>query len=76
MSVKSFFEFVNTKYIILNFIMIVTLKGCSSIGTFVYEKIPEHAECYRFKEYFDVDRCDIKKNIILNEKISKVLNKN
>ena len=55
------------------FFLLAVLKGCSSKVIFVYEKIPENAACHRFKKFEDIENCDRKKRIILEEKIFNVI---
>ena len=56
-------------------ICLIFFTGCSSQEIFVYEKIPEFVECYSLKDYFEIEICDRKQQIILNEKLTKVLEK-
>ena len=54
--------------------VIFVIAGCFLQEIYVYEKIPEKSECYRFKDYNDVKYCDLKHKIILNERLNKVIN--
>jgi len=49
--------------------------GCSSREIFVYEKIPEFVECYSLKDYFEIEDCNREQQIILSEKLTKVIEK-
>jgi len=62
------------KNFLIYFLGIICLAGCYFQQIYVYEKIPEKIECYRFKEYNDVKSCNRKHQIILNEKLYKVIN--
>ena len=55
------------------FIILIFFIGCTSKRIFVYEKIPKDIECYKFKEYVDIESCSRKQQIILNKKLSKVV---
>ena len=59
------------KYFFL--IWMIFFLGCSSKEIFVYEKIPEFVECYSLKDYFEIDNCNRKQQIILSEKLTKVI---
>ena len=61
------------KYLFL--ISMILFSACSSKGIFVYEKIPEVVECYSLKDYFDIDICNHKQQIILSDKLTKVIEK-
>ena len=56
-------------------IWLIFFIGCSSQEVFVYEKIPEVVECYSFREYIDIDDCNRKQQIILSDKLIKVIEK-
>lgn len=55
------------------FILLLFTIGCSSQEIYVYEKIPESVECYSFKEYSVIEACNRKQQIILREKLTKVI---
>ena len=63
------------KHFFLIVILFSTLKGCSSQKVYVYEKIPENMECHRFKKFDEIEFCDRKKRINLDEKIFNVIEK-
>ena len=54
-------------------ISMIFFSGCYSQGIFVYEKIPKAVECYSFKDYFDIEICNRKQQIILSDKLVKVI---
>ncbi len=56
-------------------ILLIFFIGCSSEEIYVYEKIPEARECYSFKKYIDIEKCNRKQHIILSKKLSKVIEK-
>jgi len=56
-------------------IWLIFFTGCSSHEIFVYEKIPEFKECYSLKDYFDIEICNRKQQIILNDRLAKIIEK-
>ena len=53
--------------------MLLGLTGCSGPEVYVYEKLPEVSECRRYKDYWTVNECNRKHQIILNEKLNAAI---
>ncbi|MFL2737475.1 MAG: hypothetical protein ACJ0DJ_01685 [bacterium] len=52
---------------------LISFNGCSGQEVYVYEKLPEVSECRRYKNYWTINACNRKHQIILSEKLNDAI---
>ena len=53
--------------------MLISLTGCRGQEVYVHEKHPEVSECRRYKNYWTINACNRKHQLILSKKLNNVI---
>ena len=59
--------------IIVFYLGTISLISCSTQDVYVYEKLPKASQCRRYTDYWKVNACNRKHQLILNKKLSNVM---
>ena len=60
----------NKNFTTFALLTLILFNGCSGREVYVYEKLPEVSECRRYKNYWTINACNRKHQIILSEKLN------
>ena len=70
--VQSIFT-INNNFAKFSLLTLISFNGCSGQEVYVYEKLPEVSECRRYKNYWTINACNRKHQIILSEKLNNAI---